>query len=183
MHICPCSRTVGISKKIWIRIYFGPVTVDSEEVFRHFAFWRHGSRLATFFIAPKNCIFWGASFELNKNLVTLDPEKLQGIHGTPLYHCYSLPHTLFCLICTINSEMKSFLIFTQLSKPGMVSAGFLWTRWIPRSFSCRMAWPLTWHWVQAFRAEWHGHWHDTEFKLFVQNGMAIDMTLSSSIHL
>jgi len=57
LHICPCSRTVSISKKIWIQTYFGPVTVDSEEVFRHFAFWRHGSRLVTSFIAPEKCIF------------------------------------------------------------------------------------------------------------------------------
>jgi len=90
MHICPCSRTLGISKKIWIQTYFGPVTVDSEEVFRHFEFWRHGSRRATVFTAPKNCIFRGASFEPIKNLATLDPEKLQGFHGTPLYHCYTL---------------------------------------------------------------------------------------------
>ena len=86
MHICLCSRTVGITKKIWIRTYFVPVTGDSEEGFRHFAFWRHGSRLATFFIAPVNCICWGASFKLMKNLATLDPEKLQSFHGTPLYH-------------------------------------------------------------------------------------------------
>jgi len=63
MHICPCLWNVGISNKIWIQNYFGPVTVDSEEVFRLFACWRHGSRLATCFIAPKNCIFWGESFE------------------------------------------------------------------------------------------------------------------------
>jgi len=29
-------------------------------------------------IAPKNCMFWGASFELIQNLATLDPENLQG---------------------------------------------------------------------------------------------------------
>jgi len=43
-----------------------------------------------FLIAPKNCIFWGASFEPIKNLATLDPEKLQGFHGTPLCLCYTL---------------------------------------------------------------------------------------------
>jgi len=52
-----CSWAGGISMKIWIQTYFGPVTVDSVEVFRHFAFWRHGTRLPTFFIAPTNCIF------------------------------------------------------------------------------------------------------------------------------
>jgi len=33
------------------------VTVDSVEVFRHFAFWRYGTRLASFYIVPENCIF------------------------------------------------------------------------------------------------------------------------------
>jgi len=75
MHICPCLWAVGISKKIWIQSYFEPVTVDSVEIFHHFAFWRHGSKLAIFLIVPKNCIFWGASFKLIKNLATLDPEK------------------------------------------------------------------------------------------------------------
>ena len=40
MHICPCSWAVGICKQIWIQTYFGPVMVDSEEVFRHFVFMR-----------------------------------------------------------------------------------------------------------------------------------------------
>ena len=102
-HISPCSRTVGISKKIWIETYFKPVTVDSVEVFRHFAFWRHGTRLTTFFIAPKNCIFWGTSFETIKNLATLVPEKLQGFHGTPLYHC-----------CTLSSSFAGRSIFSNL---------------------------------------------------------------------
>jgi len=57
MRICPFSRTVEISTKIWIMTYFEPVTVDSEDVFRHFAFWRHGSRLSTFFIAPKTAFY------------------------------------------------------------------------------------------------------------------------------
>jgi len=43
-------------QKNWIQKYFGPVTVDSVENSRHFAFWRHWSRLANFFIAPKNSI-------------------------------------------------------------------------------------------------------------------------------
>ena len=81
MHICPCSRTVGISKKIWIQTYSVLVTVDSEEGFRYFAFWRQGSRLATVFIAPEDCIFGGTSFEPIKNLATLDPE--QWYRGVP----------------------------------------------------------------------------------------------------
>ena len=70
-------------KKIWIQTYFGPVTVDSVEIFCHFAFWRDGLSVATLFIALENCIFWGASFELITNLATLNLEKLQGFHGTP----------------------------------------------------------------------------------------------------
>ena len=44
-------------KKSWMQTYFALVTVDSVENFRHFSFWRHGTRLATFFIAPKNWFF------------------------------------------------------------------------------------------------------------------------------
>ena len=80
------------------------MTVDSEEVFRHFEFWRHGSRRATVFTAPKNCIFRGASFEVIKNLATLDPEKLQGFYGTPLYHCYTLTIT----------EITEYMYFSPL---------------------------------------------------------------------
>jgi len=76
----------GISKEIWIQTSFGPVAVDSMEIFRHFAFGRYENRLASFLIVPKNCIFSGASFELIKTLVTLFPEKLQRFHGTLLYH-------------------------------------------------------------------------------------------------
>jgi len=54
------------------------VTVDSAEIFRHFAILRDGLGVATFFIALKNCIFWDASFELIKNLATLNHEKLKG---------------------------------------------------------------------------------------------------------
>jgi len=57
MHISPLSWALRMCKNIGIRTYFGSVTVESVKVFRHFAFWRHGTRLATFFIAPKNCIF------------------------------------------------------------------------------------------------------------------------------
>ena len=66
------------------------MTVDSVETFRHGAFWRDRLKVVTFFITLKTCIFSGASFELIKNLATLNPEKLQGFHGTPLYHWYTL---------------------------------------------------------------------------------------------
>ena len=90
MHICPCLWAIGISNKIWIQTYFGPVTVNSVEVFCLLAFWHPGTRLASFLIVPKNCIFWSASFKLIKNLVTLVPEKLQ-VYETLLYHRHTLP--------------------------------------------------------------------------------------------
>ena len=57
MHICPLSWALRICRNIGIWTYFGSVTVESVKFFRHFAFWRHGTRLAIFFIADKNCIF------------------------------------------------------------------------------------------------------------------------------
>jgi len=75
---------------MWIQTYFELVTVDFVEIFHHFAFWHHGTRLANFFIEPMDRIFWGASFKLIKNLATLVPEKLLGFYETLLYHCYTL---------------------------------------------------------------------------------------------
>jgi len=37
---------------------------------------------------------------------------------------FSTPYTLFCMICTINSEVTYFLFFTHSSEPGLVYAGF-----------------------------------------------------------
>jgi len=81
-------------QKIWIQAYFGPVTVDFVETFRHFAFWRHGTRLASFFIVPNDCILCGTTFELMTNLATLVPDKLQRSYETLLYHCYTLALTV-----------------------------------------------------------------------------------------
>jgi len=86
MHICPCSRALEIYKNIGIRTYFGSITAEIIGGFRHSAFCSLGNRIASFFFVPKNCIFWGASCELIKNLETLFPK----IHGTLLYHCYTL---------------------------------------------------------------------------------------------
>ena len=72
MPICHCLWALGICKKIGIRTYFGSVTVRSGRGFRHFACWRHGLKLATFFI-----VIWTASFKLIQKLATLNPEKLQ----------------------------------------------------------------------------------------------------------
>ena len=79
-----------ISGRIGIPSYFGHVATCLVRFWQYFAFWREWLRLATFFIARVNCNFWGASFELIKNLATLNPEKLKGFHWTPLYHCYTL---------------------------------------------------------------------------------------------
>ena len=90
IHICLLLWALRICKNTGIQPYFGSVTVESVKFFHHFAFWRHGTRLATFFIAPRNCIFWGASFEPIKNLATLVPDKSQGFHGSPLYLCCTI---------------------------------------------------------------------------------------------
>jgi len=44
------------------------------------------------------------------------------------------PYTLCGLIYTINSELKYFLIFTLLSEPELISAGFQWTGSTPAGF-------------------------------------------------
>ena len=36
-------------QEIWVQAYSGPVTVDSVEIFGHFAFWRDGLRVATLY--------------------------------------------------------------------------------------------------------------------------------------
>jgi len=99
IHICPCSWALGICKNIGTRTYFGSMTADSESVrfFRHFAFCLKVPKLAKFFIAPKDCIFWGAPFEPIQNLATLGISKLQGFHRTPLYHCYTLQYVAVCV--------------------------------------------------------------------------------------
>ena len=55
-----------------------------------FAFCIKANVLATFFIASKNCIFRGASFEPMKKVASLFAQKLQGFNGNPLYYCYTL---------------------------------------------------------------------------------------------
>jgi len=98
MRICFCSWALETCKKFGIRTYFGSVTIESVRGFRHFAFWRHGFKLATFWIVHINCFFRGASFEPIQNLATLNPEKLQGFHGAPLFHCYTLKNSLMLYV-------------------------------------------------------------------------------------
>jgi len=56
MHVCLCSWALGICKNIGIWTYSGSVTAESVGFSRHFALCIRVPRLATFFIAPKNCI-------------------------------------------------------------------------------------------------------------------------------
>jgi len=91
VHICPCSRAglLEHARKFasgpGFRPILGLVTVDSMEVFRHFAFLRHGFKLTTFFIAPKNCIFWGgASLEVIKKFGNFESRKVTRFSWTPL---------------------------------------------------------------------------------------------------
>jgi len=72
--------------------HFGPMMDDSVKKIRHFAFWRHGIKLAIFLNIFGNSIVQDASLELTLNLATLIPKKLQSFYGTLLHHCYTL-HT------------------------------------------------------------------------------------------
>jgi len=84
---CPCSRALGICKNIGSRTYFGSMTVEFVGVFRHFTFCSLGNRLASFFIVPKNCIFWGASFELIKTWQLCSPKSYKvSFPPIPLLH-------------------------------------------------------------------------------------------------
>ena len=56
------------------------------------------------------------------------PKKLVGcVVFDPAY-------ILFQMICTINSELNNFPMFTHLSDPGLTSAGFQWTGSTPNGF-------------------------------------------------
>jgi len=105
---------------MWIQTYFEPVTFDSIEISRHFVFC-HGNRLAIFSIEHKNCILWGASFELIKPLATLLHKQSQGFHGTLVYYCY------VCLAVCSYKTPKSLLRLR------------LWARKTPGSISTRAA--------------------------------------------
>ena len=99
MHICLCSWALGICKNIRHQTYFGSITAESVRFFHHFALCMKVPRLATFFVASKNIIFGGASFEPLQNLATLGTFKLQAFHGNPppiplLHPTHSLSHSL-----------------------------------------------------------------------------------------
>jgi len=61
-------------------------------VFRHFTFLQHRSKGAILIIASMNYCFWDPSFELVKNLATLDSGKFQYFYGVLLYHGYTPRH-------------------------------------------------------------------------------------------
>jgi len=79
-----------------------------------------------FFIAPKNWIFRGTSFEPIKHLATLVPGKFQGFYGVPLYHCYTLPHDVI-------SESKALEEMIQ----GQIASDHCWAVFYSASVSCR----------------------------------------------
>jgi len=138
MHICPCSRTQGICKNMMSQehILMSPehILMSSEHILglmeyaRTLGFgyilarWRSNLRgfsatlrfgatnlnLSPFLIAPKNCIFWGASFELIKHLATLNPKKLQGFHGT---YCYTLAYVrqYVCVPCRCDNPVYMYI--------------------------------------------------------------------------
>jgi len=47
---------------------------------------------------------------------------------------FSTPYTLFCFACTIHSGLNYFPIFTNVSEPGWISAGFQWMGSTPAVF-------------------------------------------------
>jgi len=99
MHICSCSSALEISKKIWIQTCFGPVAVVSVEVSRPFCVFETRIQTCTFLVAPNNCIFWGASVKLIKNLANLNFQELQGFHGSPLsqFFCPTVSLSIYTL--------------------------------------------------------------------------------------
>jgi len=64
-----------------------------------------GNRLASFLIAPKNCIFWGASFELTKKPCNFVPQRVSRFSLTLLYHCYTIIYTC------IHTHTQGWVIF------------------------------------------------------------------------
>jgi len=130
MHICPLSWALRICKNIGIQTYFGPVTVESVKVFRHFAFWRHGTRLATFLIAPKNCIllrrillrriFWA-----HQKFGNFGPQKFTKISWNPPI---LLLHPNIYFISRYTSDTSHELqIFHELCICGL---GLVYVHWL-----------------------------------------------------
>ena len=103
MQICPCSLALGLYKNVGIRTYLGLVTAESVRFFHHFVFCIKVLRFATFFIAPKNCIFWGTSFVPIKNLAPgnfgyLEVTSFSWNPHIPLLHPTSSHHSYAFLL-------------------------------------------------------------------------------------
>jgi len=79
------------------------------------------SDLPLFLLDLRTAFFKGASFEPIKNLATLIPAKLQGFHGTLLYHCY----TLLSSTHTIADSSRTLLL-----------ESFFAERWVSFSEMC-----------------------------------------------
>jgi len=95
-HICifaPVHKLLDYARSLG----FGPILLQWRpnmwDFSATFAFCIKANGLATFFIAPKNCIFWGTSFEPIKKVASLFAQKIQGFNRNPLYHCYTLTRT------------------------------------------------------------------------------------------
>jgi len=112
MHVCPCSWALGICKNIGIRTYFGSVRAEFVGVFRHFVFCIKVPKLTTFFIASKNCIFWGTSFEPISNLNFEYRKVTRFSWNPPLYHCYTQTFFL-CICCASKTSEYSSLAMTH----------------------------------------------------------------------
>jgi len=147
--------------KLGIRTYFGSVTVESVRFSCHFAFWRHVPRLATFSIVPKNCIFWGASFEPIQNLTTLVYQKVTRFLGEPpipLLH----PSRTFSKVCCITVHFRESDLFTY-------DMTHLYVTWLMYMWHDSCICDMTYLYVTWLIYVWHvslacdmTHWHFRE---------------------
>ena len=86
-----------------------------------------GTPIITIRVAEYGSLRVSYNYKMNPLGYPIPPKKLRG-SGV------STPYTFLCLICTTNSELQYFLIFTHWSEPGSISAGFQWTGSTPAGF-------------------------------------------------
>jgi len=138
MHICACSSAPEICQNIGIRTHFASVTAASLGFSRHFAFCIKVPRLATFFIASKNCIFWGLLLSSQK-IWQLWVLKSCKVFMRPPYQCYTLPPVVKAglgFVCRWNERANSM----GSSLQSISSNSSLWKR-----TNCSVA-IQTWSW-------------------------------------
>ena len=128
MHICRCSWAPGMCINICIRIYPGQVTIpwNFTSIFRCDMIPNLPFLCSFPFLASVNCIFCAASFELMKNLATLDPKMLQleGLNEIIRHNFYTLP------IPSLDEWVSSSQLFASffLSFLGWRKSNFHWTK-------------------------------------------------------